>query len=179
MWPAISRSHCSDFPKVMDSNLTWWANLTPSALGNVSDLKTKRGKHDLILSREMEVPVRHLGDAVVLLFKETHSTSRLFFFNHCPSLSSCPTKLHRCHRFGPWDNKHKTVWRKMGKWRGLMALGFLCQGRDGIQWIHCCKKQSEFCWFNPLVAKYCATQSPIYSSLTNSWWISQGMTLFP
>lgn len=93
MWPAISRSHCSDFPKVMDSNLTWWANLTPSALGNVSDLKTKRGKHDLILSREMEVPVRHLGDAVVLLFKETHSTSRLFFLTSAlrflPAQPSC------------------------------------------------------------------------------------------
>lgn len=82
-------------------------------------------------------------------------------------------ELRMCSCFGPLDNMHKAVWRKMGKWRGPMALGFLGQRREDSQWIYCCKKWSEFYLFNPLFAKYCATQRQIYSSLTNSWHFSR------
>ena len=80
-------------------------------------------------------------------------------------------ELRTCSCFGPLDNMHKAVWRKIGKWRGLMALGF--QHREHSQWIYRCKKRSESYLFNPLFAKYCATQRQIYSTLPNSWHFSR------
>lgn len=89
-----------------------------------------------------------------------------------PPLPFLPARATYVQLLGLLDNMHKAVWRKMGKWRGPMVLGFLGQRREDSQWIYRCKKRSEFYLFNPLFAKYCATQRQIYSSLTNSWHFS-------